>query len=129
MLSHITVGVTDFDRAFTFYSAIMEVLGYPLRIADETFPMGCWKPANAARPLFMIVKPEDCQLQIVGAGQLTAFLAPSRKAVDRCYKTAIANGGKNERPPTLGPHHPHFYGAYFFDPDGNKLCVCCHQPD
>ena len=22
-----------------------------------------------------------------------------------------------------------YYGAYFRDPDGNKLCVCCHQPE
>src|SRR5262249_389533 len=21
-----------------------------------------------------------------------------------------------------------YYGAYFRDPDGNKLCVCCHDP-
>lgn len=30
----------------------------------------------------------------------------------------------------LRPHyHPDYYGAYFRDPDGNKLCVCCHEPD
>jgi catechol 2,3-dioxygenase-like lactoylglutathione lyase family enzyme len=21
-----------------------------------------------------------------------------------------------------------YHGAYFRDPDGNKLCVCCHTP-
>ncbi|MEO7106470.1 MAG: hypothetical protein ABIZ09_08865 [Rhodoferax sp.] len=26
------------------------------------------------------------------------------------------------------PYHDHYYGAYFRDPDGNKLCVACHVP-
>lgn len=25
-------------------------------------------------------------------------------------------------------YHPHYYGAYFRDPDGNKLAVACHDP-
>jgi hypothetical protein len=25
-------------------------------------------------------------------------------------------------------YHPHYYGTYFRDPDGNKICVCCHDP-
>ena len=26
--------------------------------------------------------------------------------------------------------HADYHGAYFRDPDGNKLCVCCHtSPD
>ncbi|SEE59746.1 hypothetical protein SAMN04490188_4622 [Pseudomonas kilonensis] len=24
-------------------------------------------------------------------------------------------------------YHPDYYGAYFRDFDGNKLCVCCHD--
>ncbi len=24
-------------------------------------------------------------------------------------------------------YHPSYYGAYFRDPDGNKLCVVCHE--
>jgi hypothetical protein len=30
--------------------------------------------------------------------------------------------------PGLRPeHHAHYYGAYLRDPDGNKLCVVCHD--
>jgi lactoylglutathione lyase len=25
-------------------------------------------------------------------------------------------------------YHEHYYGAYFRDPEGNKLCVACHSP-
>jgi catechol 2,3-dioxygenase-like lactoylglutathione lyase family enzyme len=32
--------------------------------------------------------------------------------------------------PELRPqYHRHYFGAYFRDPDGNKLCVACHQPE
>jgi lactoylglutathione lyase len=35
-----------------------------------------------------------------------------------------------EGAPGLRPeYHAHYYGAYFRDPDGNKLCVACHQPE
>ncbi|HQD16857.1 MAG TPA: VOC family protein, partial [Ottowia sp.] len=26
-------------------------------------------------------------------------------------------------------YHDHYYGAYFRDPDGNKLCVACHEAE
>ena len=57
-------------------------------------------------------------------------LAADRASVDRCHAAAIARGGTDEGAPGLRPqYHPHYYGAYFRDPDGNKLCVCCHDPE
>jgi predicted lactoylglutathione lyase len=57
------------------------------------------------------------------------LLAPDRDAVDRCYARAIASGAEGEGKPGLRPrYHANYYGAYFRDPDGNKLCVCCHDP-
>ena len=51
MLSHVTVGVTDFPRAVTFYSAIMATLGYPLRFSDVEHGFAGWNAADGARPL------------------------------------------------------------------------------
>ena len=43
---------------------------------------------------------------------------------------AIAAGGSCEGAPGLRPqYHADYYGAYFRDPDGNKLAVCCHRPE
>ncbi len=129
MLSHVHIGITDFERAFAFYSRIMDALGYPLKFSGAEQPWAGWKPADAARPLFLIGRPFDGGPAHPGNGQMAALLAPSREAVRRAYDVAMANGARCEGPPGLRPHyHEDYYGAYFRDPDGNKLCICCHMP-
>lgn len=65
-----------------------------------------------------------------GNGQMIALLALDRAAVDRCHDRALAEGGRSGGAPELRPHyHANDHGAYCRDPAGNKLCVCCHQPE
>ncbi|MBI3196060.1 MAG: VOC family protein [Rhodospirillales bacterium] len=130
MISHVHVGVTDFERAFAFYSSVMDALGCPLKFCERDRPWAGWMPTAAARPLFLIGHPYDGDRAAPGKGQMVALLAPSRTAVDACYNTALANGARDDGPPGLRPHyHPDYYGAYFRDPDGNKICVCCHDAE
>ncbi|WP_157810516.1 hypothetical protein [Achromobacter ruhlandii] len=43
--------------------------------------------------------------------------------------SALASAMSIKAPPGLRPHyHADYYGAYFRDPDGNKLCVVSHTP-
>jgi catechol 2,3-dioxygenase-like lactoylglutathione lyase family enzyme len=128
MISHVHVGVTDFERAFAFYSSVMEALGFPLKFCERDRPWAGWMPTAAARPLFLIGHPYDGNRAAPGKGQMVALLAPDRAAVDSCYNAALAGGGRDDGPPGLRPHyHPNYYGAYFRDPDDNKICVCCHD--
>jgi predicted lactoylglutathione lyase len=61
---------------------------------------------------------------------MVAFMAESRIQVRAVHAAALANGGACEGKPGLRPeYHPHYYGAYFRDPDGNKLAVACHDPE
>jgi lactoylglutathione lyase len=58
---------------------------------------------------------------------MVAFQAGSRAQVDAAYEIALAHGGTSEGKPGLRPeYHANYYGAYFRDPDGNKLCVASH---
>ena len=130
MISHVHVGIGDFDRAFAFYSAVLPVLGLELKFKEPENGWAGWMSPGVARPLFLIGRPFDRHAAAPGNGQMIALLAPDRVAVDRCHDVALAQGGRSEGAPGLRPHyHAHYYGAYFRDPDGNKLCVCCHQPE
>ncbi len=128
MISHVFVGVTDFDRALLFYSAVMAELDLQLKFAEPSKPWAGWMSRTASRPLFLIGHPFNGQAHDPGNGQMTALLAPSRAAVDKTHATALEHGATDEGQPGLRPHyHPNFYGAYFRDLDGNKLCICCHD--
>ena len=130
MLSHVFVGIADFERAFGFYAALLDSLGLKLKFRDERSAWAGWMTADQPRPLFVISRPYDGNPASPGNGQMLALLAPERASVDRAHAIALAQGGSCEGPPGLRPqYHAHYYGAYFHDPDGNKLCVCCHEPE
>ena len=128
MISHVFIGVGDFERACAFYGAVLDTLGLQEKFRDPLKPWAGWMTPNVARPLFLIGHPHDGAPHQAGNGQMTALLAPSRAAVDRAHATALSHGAVCEGPPGLRPeYHASYYGAYFRDPDGNKLCVCCHD--
>jgi catechol 2,3-dioxygenase-like lactoylglutathione lyase family enzyme len=128
VISHIFIGVSDFDHAFEFYSALMRELGHQLKFCERDQPWAGWMAPNAPRPLLLIGKPYDGKTACGGNGQMVALLAHDRPTVDRAYGQAIAHGAACEGPPGLRPqYHPNYYGAYFRDADGNKFCVCCHD--
>jgi len=129
MFSHVFIGITDFDRAMAFYGPLMASLGIAQRFADRARPWAAWQSSPDPRPLFVIGRPWNGEPHQPGNGQTVALLAPTRAAVDAAHALALAHGGSCEGPPGLRPeYHAHYYGAYFRDPDGNKLCVACHAP-
>lgn len=129
MFSHVFIGVDDFDRALRFYRALMPVLGASERFCDPSRPWAGWQSEPGPRPLLLIGRPYDRRAHDVGNGQMVAFLAATRDVVDRAHAVALAHGGTDEGAPGLRPeYHAHYYGAYFRDPECNKLCVACHAP-
>ena len=129
MISHVYLGVADFARAWRFYEAVLPLLGLKVRFSEPDKGWGVWQSPGRTRPLLLIGKPFDGKPAAPGNGPMTALLAPEHPTVDRAYAAALAAGGTSEGAPGLRPkYHAHYYGAYFRDPDGNKLCVCCHEP-
>ncbi|WP_296598800.1 VOC family protein [Phenylobacterium sp.] len=129
MISHVHLGVRDFPRALAFYDPLLVRLGWRLRFVDAALPRAAWQPPSSGRPLFVIGVPYDGRPATPGNGDMVALLAPDRAAVADFHAAALAAGAACEGPPGLRPqYHPHFFGAYVRDPDGHKLCVCCHDP-
>ena len=120
MFSHVTIGVTDLDRAIAFYDAVLK----PLGIERRGSKYGNW--AAWHRPgengVLWVGLPFNGQPARAGNGWMVALMAPSRAAVDAAYTATIAAGGSEEGKPGPRPQYaPDYYGAYARDPDGNKL--------
>jgi catechol 2,3-dioxygenase-like lactoylglutathione lyase family enzyme len=130
MFSHVILGVADFDRALAFYEPLMAALGLEPRFCDRSRPWAGWQTPGGPRPLFLIGAPYDGGAPHPGNGAMVAFAAPSRAAVRDVYALALERGARSEGEPGLRPeYHANYYGAYFRDPDGNKLCVVCHAAE
>ncbi|MEL7213079.1 MAG: VOC family protein [Pseudomonadota bacterium] len=128
MISHVTLGTSDLARARRFYAPLLDALGWSM-LVDEREWMG-WTPKDAPRPLFVVGLPENDGSATVGNGAMIALEATNRAAVRAAYDAGLSQGGTDAGAPGLRPqYHPDFYGAYLRDPDGNKLCICCHQTD
>ncbi|WP_270937109.1 VOC family protein [Falsiroseomonas oryzae] len=129
MLSHVTLGTNDLDRAVAFYDRVLA----PLRLARadwnaEAGYAGYAVPGTEAMP-FWLMRPIDGHPATVGNGTTVAFEAPDRATVDAVHAAAMEAGAREEGAPGLRPHyHPDFYAAYVRDPDGHKVCCVCHRP-
>jgi predicted lactoylglutathione lyase len=116
MIGYATIGTNDVARSKAFFAPIAEILGHAQVMETERNVM--WgSPGKGA--MFGIITPYDTQAATGGNGTMIGFHAETEEQVDRIHAHALANGGRDEGAP--GPRGEQFYGAYFRDPDGNKL--------
>ena len=118
MIGYATIGANDLDRATKFYDAVFGAMGGKRAFANERmqFYMAAGTPGMIA-----ICKPYDEQPATAGNGSMFGLAAADRAQVDAVHAAAIAAGGQCDGEP--GSRTDTFYGDYFRDPDGNKICV------
>lgn len=78
MISHVHVGVDDFERAFAFYSAVLPVPGLELKFEDPQNGWAGWMTPGVARPLFLVGLPFNREPASPGNGQMIALMSPDR---------------------------------------------------
>ncbi len=118
MIGYTTIGVTDMERAKTFYTGLFASKG-----AKVVTDMGriAFIGAKRGEPMLAVCEPYDKQAPTAGNGVMIAFPAESKEEADALYNRAIELGATDEGAP--GQRIPdRFYGGYVRDPDGNKLC-------
>ncbi len=129
MLSHITLGTNDLDRALAFYDKTLAPLGIKRTETVAEYGFAMYQGEGDPFTLF-ICRPFNQEEATHGNGTHVAFLAPNHAAVDAFHAAALAEGGTDEGAPGPRPHyHENYYGAYVRDLDGNKLQACCQTPD
>lgn len=122
IIDHVTLGVSNFEKARHFYHRVMPALGF----------LCLWeKPSMLA---YGVEGADDFGLQFDDGssrrGTHVAFRAPDRASVDRFHSEALAAGAHDDGGPGLRPeYHSSYYAAFVIDPDGNRIEAVCHKPD
>ena len=130
MIGYVTLGVSDIDRAHAFYDALLGTLGAK-RLMDQPEHNGfTMYGTRMMEPGLVITRPWDGGEASVGNGTMVAIPCGRRNRVDALYGKALELGARDEGAPGLRtPEGSNaFYGAYFRDPDGNKLCAFAVGP-
>lgn len=117
MIGYVTLGSNDPDRAKGFYDQVLAPLGGKRVFANDRLQFY----SGPGGGLFAVGQPYDGEKASVGNGSMFGLPASSREVVDQVHAAALAAGGTCEGEPGLRTDT--FYGAYFRDLDGNKLCV------
>jgi catechol 2,3-dioxygenase-like lactoylglutathione lyase family enzyme len=117
MIGYATIGSNDPERAHVFYDAVLAPLGGRRIWANDRLQF--WG-AKGLPGMIAVGKPFAGEAT-VGNGSMFGLAAPTRELVDEVHAAALAAGGTCEGPP--GQRTERFYGAYFRDLDGNKLCA------
>jgi len=122
-IDHVSVGSNDIVRARAFYLAALTPLG--LRIVAEEARRYCDFGTDTVA--FSIETPVNGKAASPGNGVHVCFKAANRAAVSEFYTVALAAGGRDAGPPGPRPNYgEHYFGAFVFDLDGNKIEACCH---
>jgi catechol 2,3-dioxygenase-like lactoylglutathione lyase family enzyme len=117
MIGYVTLGTNDLERAKTFYDTVLAELAGKRTTAFER--MQLWGLGRG--PMLAVCTPFDEKTATHGNGTMVALSARSREQVDKVHKKAMEAGASDEGAPGL--RGDDFYGAYFRDPDGNKICI------
>jgi catechol 2,3-dioxygenase-like lactoylglutathione lyase family enzyme len=130
MIGYVTLGTNDLDRARVFYDALLGEIGASrkMQFPETGFTL---YGTGERRPGIAVTRPYNGEAAKPGNGNMVAIAAASRAMVDRLHAKALELGGSDEGAPGLRtPEGPSaFYGAYFRDLDGNKLCVFRMGPE
>jgi catechol 2,3-dioxygenase-like lactoylglutathione lyase family enzyme len=117
MLDHVSVGVSDLERAARFYEAALVPLGLS-RLVSRPATIGFGK----VYPEFWInLRPGMARVP-ADSGVHVSLRARTTAEVHGFHAAALAAGGVSDGAPGLRPHdRVRYYAAFVLDPDGNRI--------
>ncbi len=122
MIDHVSLHVSDIERAKDFYSKALKPLGY-----EKTGEFPEWTVVG-----YGVSGKSDFWLTGDGALQKghVSFAAENKGIVDKFYDAGIEAGGKdNGKPGYRKDYSPGYYAAFVHDPDGHNIEVVYHDPN
>ncbi len=122
MIDHVSIQCSDVATSAAFYDTVLTPLGGQriMEFGDvigfgTDFPRFWLGPHNTGEGF------RESHL---------AFQAPDRAAVQAFFDAAVGAGAEVLHEPRVWPeYHPHYFGAFVRDPDGNNVEAVCHRPE
>lgn len=119
MIGYVTLGTNDLENNVKYYDELLGHIGASRMMELERAVLWGTEPGA---PMFCLIKPFNEQPATAGNGVMVSFYMDSTEKVDSMYNKAMELGSEDDGAP--GPRgEAGFYGAYFRDKDGNKLCA------
>jgi catechol 2,3-dioxygenase-like lactoylglutathione lyase family enzyme len=117
MIDHVSVGVSDLERAARFYEATLAPLGLA-RLVTRPATVGFGK----AYPEFWINLRAGMAEVAAESGVHICLRAKTTDEVDAFHAAALNAGGRSDGAPGLRPHdRVRYYAAFVRDPDGSRI--------
>ena len=117
IMSHISIGTNDFERALGFYDAVLPTVGAK-RVMEHPGAVAYGKQY----PEFWVQTPIDETAATTGNGTHFGFTASSKEEVQAFYDAAVAAGASDDGKPGPRPLYGEpYYGCFVHDPDGHKI--------
>jgi catechol 2,3-dioxygenase-like lactoylglutathione lyase family enzyme len=131
MLDHVSITVTDFTAAESFYDATLNAIDV-VKIGsdrDEGW-IGYGLRCDAQYPHRTYLSIRRGPLVGNAPGRHWCFKAPNRLAVDAFWRAGLIHGGTDDGAPGLRhAYHPSCYAAFLIDPSGNRIEAVCHHSE
>jgi catechol 2,3-dioxygenase-like lactoylglutathione lyase family enzyme len=117
MIDHVSLAVSDIERAAALYERALAPLGLT-RLVTRPAMVGFGK----AYPEFWINLRNGMSRLAPDSGVHLCLRARSVAEVDAFHAAALAAGAISESPPSLRPHdRVRYYAAFIVDDDGNRV--------
>ena len=128
MIGYAIVGSNDLDRSAAFYDAILTPLGLKQVFRKEDFI--AYGPETDLEAIeFYVALPYDGGRCTFGNGTMIAFVAPTIQALNQFHAIGLQCGGTDEGAPGPRNYGNDYWYSYLRDPEGNKICAYCTEPD
>lgn len=118
ILSHVSLGTNDVERALAFYDNVLATLGIN-RLETLEGIAGAY---GKRYPEFWVALPVNEAPATIGNGVHVSFVAGSREAVHAFYEAALNAGATDHGAPGPRPEYGKpYYGCFVIDLDGHKI--------
>jgi catechol 2,3-dioxygenase-like lactoylglutathione lyase family enzyme len=111
MIAHTSLPVSDYGRSKTFYTKVLEPLGY-----SNNMEFGEAAGFNDGKNTDFWISHERTVVPMH-----IAFEAKSSAEVEAFHRAALAAGAKDNGKPGYREYWPGYFAAFAYDPDGHNI--------